>query len=657
MSGKDRNPHPKSRGEQRADDRDLGLLQPITRRDLLHGASAALLGSLAKPAGAGAADADFAPEKGVGYYPPARMGLRGSHAGSFEAAHERAWNGREWPDAKPVEEPYDLVVVGGGISGLAAAYFYRQSSPDARILILDNHDDFGGHAKRNEFSHEGRRFISLGGSVFLEYYDYGDVSLGLLQDLGVDIERLREAQDPGFIFHPFGLESGLDFDRETFGRDQVLTGRFLPFIRKGPNGDYGLIPQVDAMPISESARGELKRFLTRRTDYLADVPDIKKAEALSRLSYRDFLVDRAGLPPEAAEIFRLFPAPNSGAGTDMTSVNDCLQMGMPGFRGLGEYGRVAEAEMAAYVDEIPNAHFPDGNSTIPRLLVRALIPASAPGSTMEDVVEAQFDYAKLDTPNAPVRLRLNSTAVHVDSLSKERGTSVTYIRGGRPFRVRAKNCVLACYNMMIPYLCPELPAEQKEALRYGVKTPLVSSNVLLRNGRSLQKIGAAAFYSPHRFHSLSFAFGRSLGGYEYSWDPNEPVVMHMIASAIGQSVPGLTLRDYWRLGRRQLYEMSFSDFEREIREHLGSMLGGAGFDPARDILAITVNRWPHGYAYEPSPLHDPEYPAGQAPHEIGRQRFHRIAIANSDAGAHAYVDGAIDQAHRAVRELLESAPG
>jgi spermidine dehydrogenase len=208
---------------------------------------------------------------------------------------------------------------------------------------------------------------------------------------------------------------------------------------------------------------------------------------------------------------------------------------------------------------------------------------------------------------------------------------------------------------MIPYLCPQLPEAQKVALDYGTKTPLVSTNVLLQNGKALEKVGSARFYAPGRFHSMIFGYGRSLGDHHQDWDPKKPVALHMMA-APGSDVASGSARERYREARYRLEAMTFTAYEREIREHLAGMLAGGGFDPARDILAITVNRWPHGYSYERNPLYDPEWPEGQAPWEIGRQRFGRIAIASADAGGYSYINAAIDQAHRAVGELVASKP-
>jgi spermidine dehydrogenase len=640
--------------DQTSRDRELGLFCPITRRDLLHGVGIAVAGSMTAPLVALSKEEEFAPERAADYYPPTRTGLRGDHPGSYEVAHRRAWRGKKWRYPTDVDESYDLIVVGGGISGLAAAHFYRAAHEDARILILDNHEDFGGCATRNEFQHAGERYLSLGGSVYLEYAEYSDVTLGLFGEIGIDIERLREKQDPGFLSRPFGMESGVYFDSDHFGRDQVMTGPLIPFTGTGPDDEYHWVKRVGDLPISAAAQGQLKRFLTQRTDYLADVPDAQKMEALGKISYHDFLVKRAGLPEEAARIYQRYTAALFGVGTDAAPALSGLYLGMPGLRGLGDFGRAMEPELQFAMENAKGVSFPDGNATLPRLQVLKLIPGVSSAKNQEEVATARFDYARLDAAGSPVRLRLNSTAVHVDS--GDGGVAVTYVRGGRAYRARARDCVLACYNEMIPHLCPQLPEAQKEALDYGTKTPLVSTNVLLQNGKALEKVGSAGFYAPGRFHTAIFGYGRSLGDHHQDWDPKKPVALHMIA-APGSEIASGSARERYREGRERLEEMTFTDYEREIREHLAGMLAGGGFDPARDILAITVNRWPHGYSYERNSLYDPEWPEGQAPYEIGRQRFGRIAIASADAAGYSYINAAIDQAHRAVGELVESNKG
>ena len=174
-------------------DRELGMKRPITRRDFLNGVSVAVGGTLLTSPLARAMG--LAQEAGAPY-PPSLTGMRGSHDGSWEAAHALR-DGESFDDAVDTGERYDLVVVGGGISGLAAAYFYREAAGmDARILVLDNHDDFGGHAKRNEFTHEGRTFIGYGGTQSIDTPSaYSAEAIGLLRKLDIDTQKFYQAFD------------------------------------------------------------------------------------------------------------------------------------------------------------------------------------------------------------------------------------------------------------------------------------------------------------------------------------------------------------------------------------------------------------------------------------------------------------------------------
>jgi len=182
--------------------------------------------------------------------------------------------------------------------------------------------------------------------------------------------------------------------------------------------------------------------------------------------------------------------------------------------------------------------------------------------------------------------------------------------------------------------------------------PLVYTNVALRNWRAFAAVGVAAIHCPGSYHSsVRLNPVTDIGSYRSPRSPDVPILVRMVRAPCS---PGMSERDQHRMGRGELLTTSFETFEELIRDQLGRMLGTEGFEPARDITANTINRWPHGYAYEYNPLFDPNWPEGEAPHEIGRTRFGPIAIANSDAAAAAYTDAAIDQAHRAVAELLAS---
>ncbi len=621
-------------------DRLLGMDREISRRDFIHDFSLASLG-LALPVGVAAQTAAGKPVPNGVNYPPVRTGMRGSHPGAFEVAHALAREGKSFPAPTDVDESYDLVVVGGGISGLAAAYYYRKRfGPDARILILENHDDFGGHAKRNEFHQGGRMRLSWGGTMNLEYPLFSDEVNELLAELGVDIDTLLEGYHFRYGSGPKGKHA-LFFDAETFGRDELVQDFSF---RAGRETD--LDDAIDRFPISRESRESLKKFYARRENVFEGKSGDEVDALLRSISYTDFLKKYGGLTDEAADLFIRVTHGYAGVGADSLSAAECIGASVPITHLLGSPHLSGSGATDAGGDV---AMFPDGNASIARLLVHALMPAVAPGADASNLALARFDYSKLDDAGAPVRLRLNSTVINV--ANRDAGTRVTYVNDGRVLRVKAKHSVLACWHAIIPHLCPELPDAQKEAQKYQVKRPLLVTNVLLRNSKAIDKLNLSGAYCPGRLHGAVWVVkGVNTVGYSHEWDDSGTVPV-MFWGSIAPPDSTVPVKEQHRASRALLLAMTFEDFEREVRTVLDGMLGPAGFDVQDDILAITVNRWPHGYAYGYLDLWDPDWPEGEAPHEIARRPHGNIAIANADAGAEAYTHVAIDEARRAVSEL------
>jgi spermidine dehydrogenase len=651
--------------------RDLGMDRAITRRDFLNGVATSI-GTVAAGAWLGGLDALAAQyaQDATGYYPPALTGMRGSHDGSFDVSHALRDPRFSARLGQPIGtgETYDLVIVGGGISGLAAAYFYRaRTSSNARILILDNHDDFGGHAKRNEFRPGGKLWIANGGTAGIESpFTFSKEALGLMSAIGIEPTALaaeaNRAADRS-IFQ--GLQSAYFFDQETFGADRLVIGTPGGGGRGGRGrGGAGAPPMtweefLAKTPLSQPAQKDIARLETSKVDYMPGLSSAEKKDRMSRMSYKDFLLNVVKVSPDVIPFYQSRTHGLYGIGIDAVGALECWAYRYPGFEGM-DLDPVANGRMSftAKGDATPkpsyNFHFPDGNASVARLLVRALIPDALPGSTAQDSVLAKADYGKLDRAGSAVRIRLSSTAArvrHVGAMASAKEVEVTYGRDKKFYTVRAKGAVLACWNMMIPFLCPELPDKQKEALKYGVKVPLVYTSVALRNWTAFQKLGINGASAPGMYHTgARLEMPTVIGGYNPTpKSPDDPILVRMTRTPCK---PGLPSRDQHRAGHAELLTTPFSTFELKIRDQLARILSGGGFDPARDIDAITVNRWPHGYAYEYNPLWDPDWPEGQSPCEIGRKPFGRITIANSDAAAAAYTDQAMDQAHRAVAELI-----
>jgi spermidine dehydrogenase len=454
----------------------------ITRRDFLNGTQVAIGSSLLSPwvEAFGSPANKFA--LGNTYYPPAKSGLRGSHDGSWETMHAHV-SGAQWKASKP-NEAYDLIVVGAGISGLSAAHFYRQHHPDAKILILDNHDDFGGHAKRNEFRINGDTRIGYGGTESIDTpSSYSQIAKQLLVDIGIDVQKFYQAYHQD-LYSKMGLSKAIAFDAHTYGKEQLVVG-------------YNKIPWkefADQSPMSAQAKKDFLRLWTDERDYLPHLTKAEKLKLLRKMSYASFLKDLVKVDPQVSEIFRRWGMSFWCVGSDEIPAASVQSYdgGMPGLsQTLPREGYRG--------DEPYIFHFPDGNASLARLIVRSLIPGAVPGNSMEDVVTTRLNYALLDQPDEAIKIRLNSTAVNVVHSRKQKSVDVTYVRNGVVHTARAKKTILACYNSAIPYICPELPAAQKTGLAHNVKIPLTYTKVLVKNWRAFAELGTDFVYYTNGF--------------------------------------------------------------------------------------------------------------------------------------------------------------
>jgi spermidine dehydrogenase len=644
-------------------DKELGMHCRITRRDFMNGAAMAI-GAAAASHSRLFGQSTTEPQNAPGYDPPALHGMRGSHKGAFEVAHSLR-DGTFWANAgkaEPTGETYDLIVVGGGISGLSSARFFhaaagahQSAGAGARVLILENHDDFGGHAKRNEFEVDKTFMLGFGGTYSIESpAPYSPVAKGVIRDLGIDVASYDKHNDEK-LYPSLGLKHKIFFDKETFGADRLVTdpsGR-----RSGHASETAWQEFSEQAPLSDQAKADLKRLYTLDVDLLPGLTSAEKKAKLARMSYTDYLLKLVKVDPSVVAMLQSYPKSLYGAGIDAVSAQDAWGLKLPGFNGLNlapgpgpGMGRDSIFNEAA---EEYFFHFPDGNSSIARLLVRSLIPDAVPGHSADDIVTSQVKYDRLDQAGSPTRIRLNSTVVKVQHLgdpTTAKEVEVSYVQRGQIYTVKAAHCILACWHPVIPYLTTELPKEQIAALRFAEKVPIVYTNVAIKNWHSFIKLQTSGIYAPGSyFNEASLDHRVSIGNYHCTKNPDEPIVVTMGRYPCS---PGLPARSQHRAGRADLYATTFDTFERKIREQLVRSLGAGGFDPASDIAAITVNRWPHGYAYQYNSLWDPFWlEGGPLPCVEARKPFGRIAIANADADAYAYTDCAINQAYRAVNDL------
>ena len=613
----------------------VNQLSKIARRDFINGTlMAAGASMLPFKSTSQAVMAALKPE----YYPPALTGLRGSHPGSNEHAHSQALTKKtDWGPTTDLKEEYDLVVVGGGLSGLSAAYFYQQKhGRDKRVLILDNHDDFGGHAKRNEHTIGGDTRISYGGSQSLVQPNHAhEIVRNLLEDIGVDLDRFKTAYDTDF-FKRHNLGAVTYFNKRIFGEDKVVKHPYCNY----PNYVEGLqgakLSSKEAAqqaPLSDSGKEQLFRVLNGGL-HLLKVPKEELQNYTRTHFYFDYLKNALGVnDPGVLRMARHSGLDWGSTGTELMSIATARSCGAMGF-----------APVAVFDEDNPYIHhFPDGNAGVARALVKWLIPGVARGSNAEDLVLAKFNYAELNKSNNMVRIRLNSTVVNVENGNEPRSSSdvlVNYINDNKSYQVHARGVVMACYNMIIPHIVSGLPEEQSAALKLQGKNPLQYTTVGLRNWRAMKALGIGVAMSPGNMHqAVLMDFPVSMGGYEYTSTPDDPCVIQMISCPYGKF--GEPRREQFREARYRMLGLQFKDYEQEIRSHLSGMLPRELFDFDRDVASISVNRWAHGYS---------NGGPGDST-RIGRQPFGRITIANSDSAPGSDAKTAMMMAHRAVNEL------
>jgi spermidine dehydrogenase len=634
---------------------DNGMMGKLTRRDFINGIALLGVGGLASPVDL---LTNVTGQKPGGIvYPPALTGLRGSQSGSFEVAHAVALSpDRNFGTVVGPEEEYDLVVIGAGISGLSAAHFYRETiKPDARILILDNHDDFGGHARRDEFSVAGKTYITYGGSQSIDGpSDYSNVSLKLLRDLGVDLKAFETTYDRDFFQHN-ALSVGIFFDATTFGKsilllsglpDQRSVAGYSSSLMGGLCAPPDFASQLEKMPLTDAQRAKLSEVLA--------VPEKAKEffqgqDGENRFwstNYVQFLRSVYGIEDVALlKLLSLPSAEDSALGGNMISLEEAIYQQLLGLPPRAFFRRWVGKSKDKSVDDYIY-HFPDGNATVARLLAQRLLPGVARFQTPEESMTVRLDYQQLDVPNQPVRLRLNSTAILAENTTD--GTRVRYVQQGALREACARHTVMAGWHIMAAHIVPELPERQKAAMRANLKLPLIYAQVALRQWQAVQRSGVGYVYCPGSyFQFVQTDFPVSLGGFQPKRTPADPMTLLLIRLPCPFFVNG-TMEELTRQGRSEIMVTTFEQYEQQIRLQLTLMFGAHGFDPDRDIEAITVNRWPHGYVWDGAEFE------GKPAHLLARQPHGRIVFANADSAGSAYMDDAIVMAWRAVNSLKKT---
>lgn len=601
---------------------ELGMQVPIQRRDFLQGmvlSAGALALACASPS--------KRPSEGI--YSSC-SGFGGQSDSARNLGHSVRWNGN-LKDVCDTGEEYDLVVVGAGISGLAAAMVYKKlSKHKAKILLLDNRSEFGGHATRNTFFHAGQKYIVHGGAFTLEGLEESPhEALTILEEVGISVHELPKFRKEE-AYSKLRLSPCLLFDSHQ--------NRSRPhWHRNFHNTDYTKF--FSSAPLKDCEKRELIDFYTNEGNCLETVAD--KTEYLKTISWESYIRNHRKLGDLSVRFANMYSTDLFGLGCDTVAASHGWKVG-PGFLGLGGKGFVKENGLVRYTYDT-RYRFPDGNHTIARALLRYLIPkVFGYAKTMEELFEAEVDSSEFES--SQTKLRLNSMASEIRHNS-EGGVDVIYRNSVHSLhRVRAKSAIMSGWGMVAKYIVPELSITQKEALNSYQYASAIYINVFLRNWKAIAEIGAKEMYTPDGYCTwMSLLDPLELGNYKPRYSPECPTVLTLFKYLYK---PGMDKRSQLVLGRAELEGKPYSVFEREIRGELNRLFGPWGFDARRDILGIQVNRWAHGYNFFNEPND-----SGTATY-VGRQALGKISFCGADAGAEAWMQAGLQQAWRAAEEQV-----
>lgn len=623
---------PNDPATNRPNDNRLGMHEPITRRDFVNGALVAGAGLMlsGRVAGATSPADDWNGYGGVGQY-------RHSNGNTYDvmnAAHGIRDGAYEGAMAKAIDtgEVYDLVSVGGGISGLSAALFY-QKNKGGRCLILDNHSMVGGLAKRSEFLVDGHRLtahqasaiflVPLKGGYIDKVYDLIGMDRSVMEyqrwqsprrEMPLHQSPYADPKDYGFYFgSQFGQRPGV-WVLDPWGR------------------------QLDGAPLSEGVKADLMRWRTVPDE--GPRPQVE-GDAISRqldtITLEEHLMARHRISRETVRTF-LSPVEGGGYGLGPDALSAyCAYAIETEFPGDGNA-------------ELGDQMFPDGNAGFVRLMVKTLIPEAFAGErSVEQVWRTPIRLEALDRAGAPTRIRLSATVVSVEHEGDPATADVvriTYALGGRLFRVRARGVVLAGGSWTTKHIVRDLPTSHRDAFAQFHRSPALMANVAVRNWRFLHKMGMAGCrWFEGLGNYLSVRRMSTIAGDGRGIDPDAPTVLTI---KLLYSQPGLPIAEQGKQGRAQLFGTPFAQYERAFRAQLGDMFAPGGFDPRRDVAGIILNRWGHAYV-SPQPGFFFGVDGKPAPRDVLRDRaFGRITFANTELAGASDHRNAIREAERAV---------
>ena len=617
----------------------------VTRRDFLNGmllGTGALLLELPAPLKLFAQS-----QTGYGFGGTGDYATSNGNTSAVISAFQAIQNGEYRSVSREIidtSESYDLVIVGGGLSGLGAVYeFNKVSLRQARCLILENHPIFGGAAKRNEFLVQGQRLIGPQASNAFGIIDRpGIPGYDVYSELGIPTEFEYGELPPGL--------KPLDFDTTNFGYRLWFDAKSIGHYFRGQGQDTSgkwvtnlWENKLAGAPYPDKVRKDFLRWRNvADRQYDGDGYD----RWLDSMTYKDYLEKILKLDPEITRYADPVLASVVGLGCDVISAYAARQVSMPGFPEFQGHRSLRNSHWHS---------FPGGNDGFSRYFIKALIPeAIEGGKSFADIHNGRVRFPALDLEGNKVRIRLGSSVVwveHEDGSIPGKGATVIYIKDGKLYRLKARSVVMTCGSRLSRKVVSNLPVNYIAAYNQFHVSPILVANVALTNWRFLYNLGLTAC----KWFS-GFGFGCNIrkpmyvGNYRPPLHPDKPTVLTFYISF---HQPGLSIEDQGEKGRKKLLGTSFAEFESLIVAQMRQLFSEAGFDAEKDIAGFILNRWTYGYV-NPQPGFYFGRDGKPAPRDIIRKPFGHIAFAHAELNGHQHWVAAVDEGRRAARQAVEA---
>ena len=627
---------------------ELGLNKKITRRDFIYISAAAVVAGSGIPkylraSGQSISDIDgWYGYGGIGDY----ASSHGNTPETLKVAHgmrNGEFNSSSF-QSKTIDtgEIYDLVVVGGGFSGLSAAFHYNKQRPSDKCLIIDNHPIFGGEAKRNEFIVNGHRIIGPQGSNGFVIPPVTNKADDYFTELSIPRE-FKYAPVPKSV-------DGIKFPLDNYGFMHWLSHRSSVghfFNGSGANASGNWVTDLwendlSSTPWSENLR---KEFLRWRKESVTDYKQDNFEKWLDSMTLKEYYENILKLPKEVTNYADPILASAIGLGCDAISAYWGWYFSLPGFGNSDRYQS----------EDLMFHSFPGGNTGIARFFVKKLVPNAIKGANnFNDTINQSIAFNELDKSSNKVRMRLGATVIdvrHAGIRSEKEKVIITYVKGEKIYQLKARKIVMATAGNMNRYVLHDLPEGHKKAYASFHHSAVLVANVALTNWRFLKNLGFASCMWTSGFgFSCNIRRPMVVGKYQQPFDPNLPIVLTFY---VPMYYPGLSIKEQGTTGRLELLTTPFVKYEQQIREQMFRLFGHAGFNPQTDIAGIILNRWGHAYV-NPQPGFMYDKKGGETASAVIRKPFGRIAIGHSELRGHMNWTGAAAEGKRAINQLMEN---